>query len=128
MIAGFGDHAANERTFLSWIRTGIAIIAFGFVIEKFNLFILEITGTAVAGAAGTARLARLAGPVGRYEGLVLIVGGVALVVLATVRFVRTTRMLDDPKMHSAQDVRTELILSAALILLVASYSIYLAFG
>ena len=28
----------NERTFLAWVRTGIAVIAFGFVIEKFNLF------------------------------------------------------------------------------------------
>jgi len=26
---------ANERTFLSWIRTSIGIMAFGFVIEKF---------------------------------------------------------------------------------------------
>jgi hypothetical protein len=34
---GYGDHAANERTFLSWVRTAIAVIAFGFVIEKFNL-------------------------------------------------------------------------------------------
>ena len=29
MISGYSDHAANERTFLAWIRTGIAVIAFG---------------------------------------------------------------------------------------------------
>lgn len=29
------DRMANERTFLSWIRTAIAIIAFGFVVIKF---------------------------------------------------------------------------------------------
>jgi putative membrane protein len=34
MILGYSDHAANERTFLAWVRTGIAVIAFGFVIEK----------------------------------------------------------------------------------------------
>jgi putative membrane protein len=28
---------ANERTFLAWIRTGIGIMAFGFVVEKFGL-------------------------------------------------------------------------------------------
>ena len=39
MIGGYSDHAANERTFLAWVRTGIAVIAFGFVIEKFNLFV-----------------------------------------------------------------------------------------
>ena len=41
MIRGYSDHAANERTFLAWVRTGIAVIAFGFVIEKFNLFLLK---------------------------------------------------------------------------------------
>lgn len=33
------NHMANERTFLAWIRTSIAIMAFGFVIERFSLFI-----------------------------------------------------------------------------------------
>ncbi len=28
------DHLANERTFLAWIRTGLATIAFGFVVER----------------------------------------------------------------------------------------------
>jgi putative membrane protein len=27
MIRGYSDHAANERTFLAWVRTGIAVIA-----------------------------------------------------------------------------------------------------
>src|SRR5437667_2383804 len=42
MIRGYSDHAANERTFLAWVRTGIAVIEFGFVIEKFNLFVLTM--------------------------------------------------------------------------------------
>jgi uncharacterized membrane protein YidH (DUF202 family) len=42
MIRGYSDHAANERTFLAWVRTGLAVIAFGFVIEKFNLFVLTM--------------------------------------------------------------------------------------
>ncbi|EZQ07039.1 MULTISPECIES: YidH family protein [Acidianus] len=33
------DHFANERTFLAWIRTGIALIGFGFVIAKFAIFL-----------------------------------------------------------------------------------------
>jgi len=36
------DLMANERTFLSWIRTSIGIMAFGFVVEKFALFVKEI--------------------------------------------------------------------------------------
>ena len=42
MISRYTDHAANERTFLAWVRTGIATIAFGFVVEKFNLFVLAM--------------------------------------------------------------------------------------
>jgi len=38
MIRGYSEHAANERTFPAWLRISIAVIAFGFVIEKFNLF------------------------------------------------------------------------------------------
>ena len=36
-------HMANERTFLAWIRTSIGIMAFGFVVEKFSLFINEVS-------------------------------------------------------------------------------------
>jgi putative membrane protein len=36
------DHFANERTFLAWIRTNLGIMAFGFVIEKFSIFINQI--------------------------------------------------------------------------------------
>lgn len=38
-------HMANERTFLAWIRTSIGIMAFGFVMEKFALFVKQIGRT-----------------------------------------------------------------------------------
>ena len=37
------DYLANERTFLAWIRTSIAIMGFGFVVVKFSLFIKQLT-------------------------------------------------------------------------------------
>jgi putative membrane protein len=125
MIQSFSDHAANERTFLAWIRTGIAVIALGFVIEKFNLFVLTLART--AGVSNRLLLQRLGGSLGRYEGLAFIGGGLALIVLATARFARTTALIDDARTHQARSVRAELIMSAALIVLIASYSIYLAF-
>jgi putative membrane protein len=128
MIAGYSDHAANERTFLAWVRTGIAVIAFGFVIEKFNLFMLTLMNAALVNEARRAQLAHLSTGMGRYDGLALIFGGLGIVVLSTARFIRTTRLLDDPQTHSATSVRTELVLSACLVLVVTSYSIYLAFG
>jgi putative membrane protein len=128
MISGYGDHAANERTFLAWIRTGIAVIAFGFVVEKFNLFLLTLAEAGMRNEVQRSQLASLSGRINRYDGLVLILGGVALVVVAAVRFVRTTRLLDDAQVHAASSVRTEVILSAALVLVVVSYSLYLAFS
>jgi putative membrane protein len=37
------DHLANERTFLAWVRTSIGIMAFGFVVVKFTLFVRQIS-------------------------------------------------------------------------------------
>jgi putative membrane protein len=48
MIRNFSDHSANERTFLAWVRTAIAVMAFGFLVEKFDLF-LELAAPSLAG-------------------------------------------------------------------------------
>ncbi|MBV9725383.1 MAG: DUF202 domain-containing protein [Gammaproteobacteria bacterium] len=126
MISGYSDHAANERTFLAWIRTGIAVIAFGFLMEKFNLFLLTLAAAGLDKEVHRSQLSSVSGRIGRYDGLVLILGGVGLVILATARFVRTARLLDDAKVHPAGGVRVELMLSAALVIVVTSYSLYLA--
>ncbi|MBV7530347.1 putative membrane protein [Chitinophaga jiangningensis] len=39
---GPNDHLANERTFLAWIRTAVGLMAFGFVVVKFSLFVKQI--------------------------------------------------------------------------------------
>jgi len=36
------DNLAGERTFLAWIRTGLALMGFGFVVARFGLFLAEI--------------------------------------------------------------------------------------
>jgi putative membrane protein len=36
-------HLANERTFLAWIRTSVGLMAFGFVVVKFSLFVKQIS-------------------------------------------------------------------------------------
>jgi len=128
MIRGYADHAANERTFLAWVRSGIAVIAFGFVIEKFNLFALAMVSASSPDAGHRLQLEGLSGPLGRYDGLALILVGLALVVVPAARFVRAGRLLDDQATHSAGSVRAELILSAMLALLVAGFSTSLVIG
>ena len=38
-------HFAAERTFLAWIRTGLALMGFGFVVARFGLFLKEVAGS-----------------------------------------------------------------------------------
>jgi putative membrane protein len=125
MIVGYSEHAANERTYLAWVRTGIAVVAFGFVIEKFNLFLRAMANTIPTAEAVKPHFTKLSQGINRYEGLIFILGGVGLMALATLRFVRTTRLLNDQQTHLARSVRIELILSTSLIVLMAAYSIYL---
>ncbi|MBD2437510.1 YidH family protein [Nostoc sp. FACHB-110] len=39
------EHQANERTFLAWLRTSIALIGFGFAIARFGLFLRQLNTT-----------------------------------------------------------------------------------
>ena len=77
MIRNFAEHWADQRTFLIlyFADPGIAAIAFGFVVEKFNLFIRILANTAATEIGRTIRMERLfVGPLGHYEGLVLSSG------------------------------------------------------
>jgi len=125
MIPGYTDHSANERTFLAWVRTGVAVIAFGFVVEKFNLFLVELASASLQASGRSVQFHLPSGPFGRYDGVALILVGLALVVVAAARFVRTSRMLDDKEVHAAGGIRTEVILSAVLAVIVAAISAYL---
>jgi putative membrane protein len=126
MIRDYANMAANERTFLAWVRTGVAVIALGFVIERFNLFLLTLA-TEAEGAQG-AQLHRLASPAGRYGGLALVGAGVALIVVATIRFLHTARLLEEDAPHRPQATHISLFILAGIVLSVAAFSIFLAVG
>lgn len=36
MIPNYNDHAANERTFLAWVRTAMAVVGFGLAAARLN--------------------------------------------------------------------------------------------
>lgn len=81
MIKNFGDHAANERTFLAWVRTAIALMAFGFIVEKFDVF-LEVAASSAPGRAVSVPGQQYA----NIAGLMLLVLGSAMIVVAAALF------------------------------------------
>jgi putative membrane protein len=84
----FRDHAANERTMLAWIRTGIALMAFGFAIARFGLFLREIAET------GQVRRPSAPGVGSAWFGVVLVVLGLVTNAAATVRYAQVRRALN----------------------------------
>jgi putative membrane protein len=120
MIRNFSDHAANERTFLAWVRTSIAVIAFGFLVERFDLFLAFMLPAAASGKTGITRNAY-----GHLAGLVLIILGIAMIIIAAARFVRTAREIDDELEHPGTGSRIDLALAALLVLLGGALFFYL---
>jgi putative membrane protein len=41
--ASASDYLAAERTFLAWIRTGLALMGLGFVVARFGLFLQTLS-------------------------------------------------------------------------------------
>ncbi len=128
MIRGFADQAANERTFLAWVRTGIAVIALGFVIEKFKLFLLALSESVSPQLSERLQLSRLSGPLGHYGGVALVYGGLLLIVIATLRFVRTSMLLAEATEHTSRATGVELALLTTLIIFIAGFAAFVAVG
>jgi putative membrane protein len=125
MIPRYSDHAANERTFLAWVRTGLAVIAFGFLVERVNKFMVAIVENSTGETRRALLSQRVMTPLGRYDGLALIVVGIVLIMVAAIRYVRTARYIDAPEPRVAMGVRAEMAISAVLALLAVAFSIYL---
>ncbi len=122
MIERYSDHAANERTFLAWVRTAIAIMAFGFLVQKFDLF-LRIAASSLAARP----LAAGSQIVGNIAGLLLIVLGGVMMALAAVRFRKTTLEIDAKEVRPGPGTRLDLTLVALLLLLGTILFVYLVY-
>jgi putative membrane protein len=121
MIRNFSDHSANERTFLAWVRTAIAVMAFGFLVERFDLF-LEIAAPSLTG-----RTLWLGGSkLGNQAGLALIILGASIIAIAAGRFVATARAIDSEKALKGPGSRLDLALAVLLGLLGCALFVYLS--
>ncbi len=112
MINRYTDHAANERTYLAWVRTAIAVMAFGFLVEKFDLF-LEVAAQSLSGQQPTA----LNQAVGDVAGLALILLGGAMMALATIRFRQVAKDIDAADVRPSRGTRMDVTLVMLLLAL-----------
>ena len=122
MIRNFSDHAANERTLLAWVRTAIAVMAFGFLVAKFNLF-LKVAAQSLARDGQSVPVP--GGGFGGVAGTLLILVGTAMVAVAAMRFIHTGRAIDSPEPR-ADSTRLDLALAALMVLLGIALLVYLA--
>lgn len=83
------DHLANERTFLAWMRTSIGIMAFGFVVVKFSLFIKQIS--LILGKENIIHSKGYSGIVG----IILVAVGTVTAVLSYIRYRRAEKQLNE---------------------------------
>jgi putative membrane protein len=108
------DHLANERTFLAWLRTAIGIMAFGFVVVKFSLFVKQLSialGKPVPG---------LNKGLSNLLGISLVVIGALATAFAWARYERTKKRIDRGEYESSPIliyVITAVILVVSLLLI-----------
>jgi putative membrane protein len=124
MIANYTSQAANERTFLAWIRTGLAVAAFGLLLARLNVF-LDLAGETPPRipAKGASDLVAIAG---HHVGVALVAIGIAIIARGGLGFERTRRAIDHDEVIKISHSLTAPVFSVALAIAVAVFWVYLA--
>jgi putative membrane protein len=115
LIEDYTDHAANERTYLAWVRTALAFMAFGLLVERFDLFVRSLPQPPDADAG-----------LSRASGLVLVLLGVVVLAVSTHRYLGFKRLISSVDTRDFAASRTDLVLVAIVGLLGVGMSIYVA--
>ena len=116
VIERYRDHAANERTYLAWVRTGITVMVLGFIVEKFEIFLASLHGVLtnkavdVAPSEGT-----------ELVSVALVSLGVLVIVAGAIRFFRVRAQLEAPENIHFRGTTLALVLTVALL----AFGIYL---
>jgi putative membrane protein len=111
------DHMANERTFLAWIRTSLGIMVFGFVIEKFILFIRQITFLFRKSEAQILPDAtnQLFQELSSIFGLFLVISGMLISFLAFMKYKSVEKQIENDSYQPSSFLNVMLLLSILLI-------------
>ena len=121
MIKRYSDHSANERTFLAWVRTAIAVMAFGFLIERFDLF-LRFATPDLAKSPITAHREWFA----NAAGMAFLLLGIGMIAIAAWRYFRIGKLIDAEEELRGLGERFDLAMAGLLVLLGSSILLYLS--
>lgn len=112
-------YMAAERTFLAWIRTGIAFMGFGFVVARFGLFLREIAQSNYMTVAQHGNGFSL--PVG----VALIVAGIMVNLIAAIRHYRYIKALDRGQFRQVYGLIFIFLIAGFLAIIGLAVAVYL---
>jgi len=116
--ADIRDYLAEERTFLAWIRTGLGVMAFGFVVARFGLFLEQIR-IAEGGSPAVSHQRSL------WLGTALILAGVAVYLLSARRHRRLIAALNRSQFAGRAPSRLAVVLAFFLALVGIGMVLYI---
>ncbi|MHB8799025.1 MAG: YidH family protein [Thermoanaerobaculia bacterium] len=111
---------AAERTLLAWIRTGLTVMAFGFLVARFGVF-LRIAAAQLGAEAHAPRLA----PLSHVIGVLLVLAGTFSILIAAREHRAFLRTLPESDRPAGRDARLHERLAAFLGLLGVLLTVYL---
>jgi len=109
---------AAERTFLAWIRTGLALMGFGFVVARFGLFLREIGSVA-------ADIPVRSSGFSLWTGTMLVLLGVVVNTASAMQYLRIIRDLNEDRTFASRPSLLGVGLAALLALAGVAMAVYL---
>lgn len=110
---------AAERTLLAWQRSAIALMAFGFVVERFGLFLRMVSNQPLSSVQRGFSV---------WLGVALLLISALMLTLASIQYRRVIRSLGKQEIPAAYWTDMGVILNAMLTVIALALAIYFVLG